>query len=259
MSLYATGTIAASDVSASLKCRGLSPFLVLQAIEELQRIRQSQQGSKAPDQPATVHTTAATDTSQQPSAEDAHPSRKRARDASTPAPASDTNADTAGDKNPYATVYDNGDSYTKLRPGAFEMLEALRNCCELRIFTMGNPQYACAMASLLDKSGALFRNRIVARDDADPAWRFKGLQKVGAMPTLTAIIDDTVGALLPSRSPEPLTTFPLRAQRTAAPGAAHVRGSRFLASVTVSPGRFAQVATPGTCMLCTCDPLQQTM
>lgn len=107
---------------------------------------------------------------------------------------SDTEAARA---DPYATVHDNGDSYTKLRPGALEMLAALRQCCELRIFTMGDSRYACAMASLLDSSGALFRNRIVARDDANQAHGLKGLEKTGAMPPLTVVIDDTAGALPP--------------------------------------------------------------
>lgn len=165
----------------------------LQAIEQIQRMRhsQDQQAAVETEQPPDPDTNAASNTDQNGSPQEETPSRKRPRDDGTTA-SHPTVAEPAVPS--YATVYDNGDSYTKLRPGVFEMLEALRHRCELRIFTMGNPQYACAMASLIDSSGALFRNRIVARDDADPAWRCKGLQKAGAMPALTAIIDDTVGA-----------------------------------------------------------------
>ena len=163
----------------------------LQVIEEIQRMRHSQQEhtSDPSNGPGTPSYTAT-----QP---DGAASRKRVRDSasadSTTAAAVRPGAEVA-QADRYATVYDNGDSFTKLRPGAFEMLAALQQCCELRIFTMGDSRYACAMASLLDASGALFRNRIVARDDANPRG-LKGLEKAGAMPPLTAIIDDTVGAL----------------------------------------------------------------
>lgn len=155
-----------------------------QAIEQIQDMQQSQQQTKEGPQDSNAAVLSAEANSS--------PNRKRYRDEDAPGSANANSNSTP--ENLYAKIYDNGDSYTKLRPGAFEMLEALRTRCELRIFTMGNPQYACAMASLLDSTGALFRNRIVARDDADPEWRCKGLLKAGGMPEITAVIDDTVGA-----------------------------------------------------------------
>jgi RNA polymerase II C-terminal domain phosphatase-like 3/4 len=83
---------------------------------------------------------------------------------------------------------------TKLRPGVFDFLNALKDRFMLFIYTMGDASYARNMASLLDPSGSgLFLNRIIDRGDSDWEGHQKGLDKVCAA-DMTAIVDDTVGA-----------------------------------------------------------------
>jgi NLI interacting factor-like phosphatase len=85
---------------------------------------------------------------------------------------------------------------TKLRPGVFDFLNALKDCFQLYIYTMGDEVYACSMASLLDPKGNLFRNRIINRADSDWAQHQKGLAKLGLDPSMTIVVDDTPGAPL---------------------------------------------------------------
>lgn len=85
---------------------------------------------------------------------------------------------------------------TKLRPGVFAFLQALSERFTMFIYTMGDASYAHNMANLLDPDRAgWFLNRIIDRGDSDWAAHQKGLSKVSAA-DMTAIIDDTVGALL---------------------------------------------------------------
>lgn len=82
--------------------------------------------------------------------------------------------------------------YTKLRPGVFELFAALKDKFQFYVYTMGDKQYAHAMASLLDTSGALFKNRIVSNIDCTQKHQ-KDLDVVmlrGA-DDLVAILDDT--------------------------------------------------------------------
>ena len=90
------------------------------------------------------------------------------------------------------------DFETKIRPGAFELLNALKDRYRLFIYTMGDEIYACAMANLLDpdKGSGLFRNRIIDRSDSDWTQHQKGLHKLGVDPTLAAVVDDTPGERL---------------------------------------------------------------
>eukprot|EP00892_Ulva_mutabilis_P002106 jgi/Ulvmu1/11897/UM081_0056.1 len=185
------------DLDHTMLHTELKSRLKPEAIEEIQRRRHTQQLEQL-DNPVLHRTVSAheflasDDAGKRPLEGTTHTASKRTRNGAS------LHADVATSQqpgcspphDPYAVVHDNGDSFTKLRPGAFEMLAALRDVCELRIFTMGDARYAAAMASLLDASGGLFRNRIVARDDANQAR--KGLEKAGAMPPLTMIIDDTV-------------------------------------------------------------------
>jgi hypothetical protein len=99
-------------------------------------------------------------------------------------------------------LFDLPDFFTKLRPGARELLAALKEKYKLYIYTMGDERYACAMANLLDTEGHLFRNRIINRSDANLCAGQKGLEKVDTVPEMTAIVDDTVGA-----RPLPPSTF----------------------------------------------------
>ena len=59
---------------------------------------------------------------------------------------------------------------------------------------MGDELYACAMASLLDSGGHLFRNRVINRADSNWEQHQKGLDKLGVVPTMAAVVDDTLGA-----------------------------------------------------------------
>jgi TFIIF-interacting CTD phosphatase-like protein len=88
------------------------------------------------------------------------------------------------------------DFHTKIRPGVSHFLKALAPLYRLYIYTMGDEVYACAMASLLDAEGNLFRNRVINRADANWAQQQKGLDKLGVVPSMAAVVDDTVGTSL---------------------------------------------------------------
>jgi TFIIF-interacting CTD phosphatase-like protein len=88
------------------------------------------------------------------------------------------------------------DFHTKIRPGVSRFLRDLAPLYRLYIYTMGDEVYACAMASLLDTEGRLFRNRVINRADSNWAQQQKGLEKLGVAPTMAAVVDDTVGVLL---------------------------------------------------------------
>ena len=86
------------------------------------------------------------------------------------------------------------DFATKLRPGVFDFLQRLSAKFRLYIYTMGDEQYACLMASLLDPHGHLFRNRVINRADSNWSQHQKGLEKLGLGPTMALVVDDTPGA-----------------------------------------------------------------
>ena len=95
-----------------------------------------------------------------------------------------------------AAPYQLRDFETKLRPGALALLARLQAKFRLYIYTMGDEVYACAMASLLDPGGDLFRNRILNRADSNWAVHQKGLHKLGVPESMAVVVDDTVGAPL---------------------------------------------------------------
>lgn len=102
--------------------------------------------------------------------------------------------DTA-DKATAAMLHDLPDFQTKLRPGLEAFLKALAPLYRLFIYTMGDELYACAMASILDPGGHLFRNRVINRADSNWAQHQKGLDKLGVVPAMAAVVDDTLGVL----------------------------------------------------------------
>lgn len=77
------------------------------------------------------------------------------------------------------------------------MLTDLERVYDLHIYTMGDRVYAHEMASLLDVSGRLFKNKIVSRDDSS-VETVKDLKLLLGAEDMALVVDDTLGALLAS-------------------------------------------------------------
>lgn len=80
--------------------------------------------------------------------------------------------------------------WTKLRPSVKEFLVASSKLFELYIYTMGSRDYAMQMASILDPSGAYFRNRIIGQEDST-VTNTKSLDIVLGSESKALILDDT--------------------------------------------------------------------
>eukprot|EP00210_Caulerpa_lentillifera_P006227 g5948.t1 len=79
---------------------------------------------------------------------------------------------------------------TKLRPGVFEFLTVLSEIYEMHIYTMGEEQYANAMAELLDPTGRLFHGKVISRNHSSTPM-MKSLDVVMGADRMTVIVDDT--------------------------------------------------------------------
>jgi len=79
---------------------------------------------------------------------------------------------------------------TKLRPGVFEFLTVLSEFYEMHIYTMGEEQYANAMAQLLDPTGKLFHGKVISRNHSSTPM-MKSLDVVIGADRMTVIVDDT--------------------------------------------------------------------
>lgn len=61
---------------------------------------------------------------------------------------------------------------------------------EMYIYTMGDSQYAAAMASLLDPKKEYFNTRVISRDESTQKHQ-KGLDLVLGQESAVVILDDT--------------------------------------------------------------------
>ena len=83
--------------------------------------------------------------------------------------------------------------WTKLRPGARELLHTGAALCEPIVYTMGDRGYAAEMGRLLDPGGALLtRGRLIAASDSATAGQ-KDLDVVLGGERMALILDDTPG------------------------------------------------------------------
>nr|XP_003705054.1 PREDICTED: RNA polymerase II subunit A C-terminal domain phosphatase isoform X2 [Megachile rotundata] len=82
--------------------------------------------------------------------------------------------------------------HTRLRPNTRHFLSEMSRLYELHICTFGARNYAHTVASLLDKDGILFSNRILSRDECfDPASKTANLKALFPCgDDLVCIIDD---------------------------------------------------------------------
>ena len=81
-------------------------------------------------------------------------------------------------------------SMTKLRPGVFTLLHALKSLYEMHIYTMGEELYAAEMAKLLDPNKELFHRKVISREHSSMPMA-KSLDVVIGSDRSTVIVDDT--------------------------------------------------------------------
>eukprot|EP00238_Polyblepharides_amylifera_P008071 CAMPEP_0196582656 /NCGR_PEP_ID=MMETSP1081-20130531/39983_1 /TAXON_ID=36882 /ORGANISM="Pyramimonas amylifera, Strain CCMP720" /LENGTH=391 /DNA_ID=CAMNT_0041903287 /DNA_START=204 /DNA_END=1376 /DNA_ORIENTATION=- len=82
--------------------------------------------------------------------------------------------------------------FTKLRPHVFEFLDHVKDQFQLFVYTMGDKQYAHQMASLLDTTGNLFRNRIISNSDSSKQHvKDLDIMMLSGADNLVLIMDDT--------------------------------------------------------------------
>ncbi|CAM8885914.1 unnamed protein product [Rhodiola kirilowii] len=79
---------------------------------------------------------------------------------------------------------------TKLRPFVRDFLKEASSMFEMYIYTMGDSQYAAAMASLLDPKKEYFDSRVISRDESTQKHQ-KGLDLVLGQESAVVILDDT--------------------------------------------------------------------
>ena len=80
--------------------------------------------------------------------------------------------------------------FTKLRPYAFEFLEAVSKICQPYVYTMGDKAYAKEMAKLLDPDGKIFHGRVISNNDSTSS-HVKDLDIVLGGESSALIVDDT--------------------------------------------------------------------
>lgn len=80
--------------------------------------------------------------------------------------------------------------FTKLRPHAFEFLEAVSKICQPYVYTMGDKSYAKEMANLLDPEGKIFHGRVISNNDSTSS-QVKDLDIVLGGESSAIIVDDT--------------------------------------------------------------------
>ncbi|KAI8824554.1 uncharacterized protein EV422DRAFT_520485 [Fimicolochytrium jonesii] len=79
--------------------------------------------------------------------------------------------------------------FVKLRPGTREFLLEMNEIYELHIYTMGSRQYADQIANILDQDRALFKDRIISRDENRS--NFKSIQRLfPSDQSMVVIVDD---------------------------------------------------------------------
>ena len=86
-----------------------------------------------------------------------------------------------------------GPHYIKLRPGVRDFLARMHAHFELHVYTMGNREYASAIAQLLDPAGELFGERIVSRDDNVMMGERKSLRRIFPHDDRTVLVVDDRG------------------------------------------------------------------
>ena len=80
--------------------------------------------------------------------------------------------------------------FTKLRPHAFEFLEAVSRICQPYVYTMGDKAYAKEMVKLIDPDGKIFHGRVISNNDSTSS-HVKDLDIVLGGETSAIIVDDT--------------------------------------------------------------------
>lgn len=80
--------------------------------------------------------------------------------------------------------------WTKLRPYIREFLEELRKLYELHIYTMGDKNYARAIAEILDPTQELFAGRVISQSDSTSTFQ-KDLDVTLSSDQHVLILDDT--------------------------------------------------------------------